>query len=410
MAVDSAWASFEHKYISELISIEEKARQFVVDAIQYEQRLTHWEAQFANDEGLLDYRSMAKREVCNLVGSIAKLNSRSNVRGKGRDDLSADILFAAQSAMRSCAKGGQESFEGEAVAAARILAAGVVESFDAMRTYLREINKCLERVDPHLCNNAGLASRLVNWEQSWEIGAKFLLHQPLLHAFCDTVAAVRGAQRLAPALVDMCNDCDVELFMVLPRIIWLQFLVAPMRMRELLKTLLPHRFGEGDHTNPWDARLAACIDKFRAVEVTLCGTSSSSSDRSSVHPKAWEILVKRVVSGESDEAAYGHLTPSPGNADKEDWMCSAPACRKPSWNRSSGQYCSRACRDGPQQAILTPRSRKGGETVVEELLHMLEGNSFELQRHRAEDWNLFVTILLQCLSGESKQKQDPFRC
>merc|ERR1712232_1221327 len=80
MAVDSAWASFEHKYISELISIEEKARQFVVDAIQYEQRLTHWEAQFANDEGLLDYRSMAKREVCNLVGSLAKLNSIANVR------------------------------------------------------------------------------------------------------------------------------------------------------------------------------------------------------------------------------------------------------------------------------------------------------------------------------------------
>jgi len=61
------------------------------------------------------------------------------------------------------------------------------------------------------------------------------------------------------------------------------------------------------------------------------------------------------------------------------------------------------------KAILTPRTRKGGETAAEELLHMLEGNSFELQRHRAEDWNLFVTILLQCLSGESKQKQDPFR-
>jgi len=33
-------------------------------------------------------------------------------------------------------------------------------------------------------------------------------------------------------------------------------------------------------------------------------------------------------------------------------MCSTPACQKPSWNRSPGEYCSRACRDGPQQAIV----------------------------------------------------------
>ena len=31
-------------------------------------------------------------------------------------------------------------------------------------------------------------------------------------------------------------------------------------------------------------------------------------------------------------------------------MCSTPACRKPSWNRSPGEYCSKACRDGSQQA------------------------------------------------------------
>merc|ERR1719390_217272 len=40
-----------------------------------------------------------------------------------------------------------------------------------------------------------------------------------------------------------------------------------------------------------------------------------------------------------------------GYANKEDWMCSTPACWKPSWNRSPGEYCNRACRDGPQQAI-----------------------------------------------------------
>jgi len=42
---------------------------------------------------------------------------------------------------------------------------------------------------------------------------------------------------------------------------------------------------------------------------------------------------------------------SSGNANKENWMCSTPACQKPSWNRSPGEYCSRACRNGPQQVM-----------------------------------------------------------
>merc|ERR1719473_1777640 len=102
----------------------------------------------------------------------------------------------------------------DTLSAARILATDVVESFDAMREYLREVERCLERVDPHLCNNVGLVARLVDWEESWEVGARYVQHTPLLNALCDLVAEIRSAQRLAPALTSMCDECDVELFMV----------------------------------------------------------------------------------------------------------------------------------------------------------------------------------------------------
>eukprot|EP00435_Cladocopium_sp_Y103_P003446 s4768_g1.t1 len=68
----------------------------------------------------------------------------------------------------------------ELSAAARTLCGDVVESFVAMRLYLREIGKCLERVDPHLCNNAGLVTRLVDWEESWEVGARYVQNELLL--------------------------------------------------------------------------------------------------------------------------------------------------------------------------------------------------------------------------------------
>merc|ERR1719464_2465584 len=120
----------------------------------------------------------------------------------------------------------------------------VLASYDAMRAYLSEVGTCIERVDPHLCNNVGLVARLVDWEESWEVGARYVQHAKLLNAVCDLVAEIRVAQRLVPALTAMCDECDVELFMVLPRIIWLRFLASPLQLLELLRSLLPHRFAE----------------------------------------------------------------------------------------------------------------------------------------------------------------------
>jgi len=73
------------------------------------------------------------------------------------------------------------------------------------------------------------------------------------------------------------------------------------------------------------------------------------------HPAGWLSL--RTKDGNTIWAQPCDLVPdgqeptSSGNAKKEDWMCSTAACRKPSWNSSPGEYCSRSCRDGPQQAM-----------------------------------------------------------
>jgi len=48
--------------------------------------------------------------------------------------------------------------------------------------------------------------------------------------------------------------------------------------------------------------------------------------------------------------AVREASESPGNASKPSWMCSTPACQKPSWNREAGEYCSRQCRARAQKA------------------------------------------------------------
>lgn len=375
IALDFAWASFEHKYIAELIEIEEKARRLIVQAIEHERCLQLLEAHHGEGEALQrvpEYHEEQRR----LVACIARLNSVANFRRKGRDDLGVDVLDDASATLRRCDTEETRGESTEQLSAARILATDVVESFAAMREYLREVERCLERVDPHLCNNAGLVARLVDWEESWEVGARYVQHVPLLNAVCDLVAEIRSAQRLAPALTNMCDECDVELFLVLPRLIWLRFLAKPTQHTDLLKSLLPHRFldstdsssAEGSHC--WDGDLSGFIEKFRYAKQLLVNAQPAGAVGVPKAPEAetvsWEILVKRVVNGASGtEDAYG---------------CLAPALRE------------------------------DVQVHVEEMMLELEKWSIDLQRHCPEDWNQCSAILVQCLTGGAqKQRQVPFR-
>lgn len=375
VALDFAWASFEHKYISELIEIEEKARRLVVRAIEHERCLQLLEAHHGDSEELHrlpNYHEEEKR----LVACIAHLNSVANFRRKGRDDLGVDVLLDSMATLRRCDAAVQAGETTEALSAARILATDVVESYAAMRDYLREVEHCLERVDPHLCNNVGLVARLVDWEESWEVGTRYVQQTQLLNAVCDLVAQIREAQRIVPALTTMCDECDVELFLVLPRIIWLRFLTNPTQQTGLLKGLLPHRFIEAkDSSTPtkvWDTELETFVEKFRCTKQILFeaqprGTGSLAAE--SGEKFVWDLLVKRVVSGDG------------------------------SGSRASGNY-------------LTVSQRDQVHLVIEDLIHDLEKWSIELQRHCPEDWNQCSAILVQCLTGgteRQKEKQVPFR-
>lgn len=367
VALDCTWARFEHKYIAELIEIEEKARRLIVQAIEHERCLQQLEATHGEGEALQLVPEYTQ-ELKKLVACVAHLNSVANFRRKGRDDLSVEVLADAMSTLRRCDVAERSGESTEVLAAARILGRDVVESFAAMRDYLREVERCLERVDPHLCNNVGLVARLVDWEESWEVGTRYVQHEKLLSAVCDLVAEIRVAQRLAPALTQMCDDCDVELFLVLPRIIWLRFLAKPTCHTELLKSLLPHRFVDSPAgEKACDAELQSFLDKFRCARQSLIAALPKTGSQG--EKGAYDILVKRVVNG-------------PGTSgSKED-----------------------AFRD------LVQASKPDAHAEAEDLMMELEKWSIELQRHCPEDWNQCSAILLQCLAGgNQKQKPVPFR-
>lgn len=367
ITLDFAWTSFEHKYIYELIAIEEKARRLLVQAIEQDHRAYATELQH-RDQSTLHRLLHYREEQRQLVACVAHLNSVANVSRKGRDDLSVDIFFDAVSTLRRCDCNEGGAGDGESLwAAARILATNVVESYEAMRLYLREVEHCLERVDPHLCNNAGLVARLVDWEESWEMATRYMQNEKLLSAVCGLVAEVRAAQRLVPRLAVMCEDCDVELFLVLPRIMWLCFLAKPNHYQELVRSLLPHKFIEvkgGQKEFEPSPTLKSFIAAFQRVQQVLMGRRpEGGSPEAAAKKAAWDVLMHRVAMGDSaKDSLYQHL----------------PA-----------------------------ESREEAQALVEELTHELEPWSIEVQRHCPEDWNQCSAMLVQCLTRGTPVAQLP---
>mmetsp|Transcript_3109 Transcript_3109/g.8761 ORF Transcript_3109/g.8761 Transcript_3109/m.8761 type:complete len:507 (-) Transcript_3109:42-1562(-) len=334
--LDAAWADFEERYVSELIVIEARARNVLMRAIEQESALSLM--------GMRRYSSDFRDAQHRLVGSISRLNAVANFRRKGRDDLKGDILDSAQEVLRRCDAGEEPDL---ALRAVRCLASDVVESFEAMRKYFREVSRCLERVDPHLCNNSGLVARLVDWEESWEVGAKYVRDSQLLAAVSTTVVQVKASQELSPTLEEMFVDCDAELFLVLPRLVWIYYIAEPSHpCAGLVRHLLPHRF-KADSAQPQAGEeLQKFVDHFAQVVQTLGNPR-----------RALERLTKRAIAGSFEVA-----DPTPKSDE---------AARK--------------------------------HRAVEGLMRELEGWSLELQRHCPEDWNQCIALIIQCLQAEDEK-------
>lgn len=364
--IDVAWAAFEHKYITNLIVIEDRARQLVVKAVEAERRLRRLEASLPRTtcRGNAPPEYMAAQRA--LVECISRLNAVANHRRKGRDDLGGDILESALAALSY----GRREEGGSRHSAAQVLAEDIVGAFDAIREYLQKVKSQLPRVDPHLCNNPGLTARLVDWEESWEVGGRYVRHAPLLDALCDLVTKIQGIQMLTPTLATMCEECDVELFLVLPRITLLAFLVHPEgKQAELLKVLLPHRF----NSETGAAALPELEELIKQFHLTSChvanaatplfagatGLAQTSYASSAARAFAWEVLVRRAVDGDDGVAS--------------------------SLNR------------------FPPAVRGDLQKVTDDFGRELEKWSVELQRHCPEDWNQCSAVLVQCLTGASKR-------
>lgn len=216
--LDIAWANFEQRYLKELNLIEEQEREHVMQAGMIEKWLMESEA--APDS---IQHSVAQQH---FVNCIAELSSLVNMSGPA--NLNEDILRHAQ----RCILGSPS--------AAKVLAAEALASFQRLRLWLRQMMICPEKVDPQLSKNLSLVEALHGLENSWTVYAKFA-QEPFLEGLELIAADLESASMISPDLDKMCEDYDVDVFFVLPRLMWISYFSSPRPsvLQPLFSLLLP---------------------------------------------------------------------------------------------------------------------------------------------------------------------------
>lgn len=215
-----------------------------------------------------------------LLEQVSALNAAANISGKGRSDKGVEVLQAASAALAasdavSCV---------EAAAAQRSIATRVLRSFAALRLYLADAGTRLLQVDPQLCNNFELVQHLNDWEEQWEMGSRFLLQPGVLSAITGIAAIVVKAQSLEPSLKSLCEDFDAEIFLILPRLVWLCALYNPATFAALPASVLPHRFTPGGGASAEGSRFLQQFNDLLSV-------------------MSWETLLRRAVLSPSQSEA-----------------------------------------------------------------------------------------------------------
>lgn len=196
--------------------IEKDARSRIVNAIELEKQIQSFEIrERLKGKVVLNCESYneLRRKFVELCGNI---NSVTNPEGKGRDDLSVDILIAAEGISRRIS-----NLQSRAV---RKLAEQIRKSFLDIRNLLRKYQENIELVDPQLKNNQELVDALIHFEKSWSKGQEFFLSKKMCEMLIYFSQLIEGVAEKYKDIQEKIEAADTDIFVMLPCLVVLNSL------------------------------------------------------------------------------------------------------------------------------------------------------------------------------------------
>lgn len=196
--------------------IEKDAKSRIVKAIELEKEIQNFEISERLKGkvvlGCETYDELRKKFVL-LCGN---LNSVANFEGKGRDDLTIEILMAAERISRRISNAQSR--------AVRKLAEQIKNSFTDIRILMRKYRSNLDGIDPQLKNNQDLVDVLMKFEHTWEKGKDFLLNKEICDMLIEFSQLVEGISEKYKDIEERIENIDADIFVIMPCIVVLNSL------------------------------------------------------------------------------------------------------------------------------------------------------------------------------------------
>jgi len=207
-AFDKSWTCFEKIYVLELILIDKDARRYVLQGIELDNKLRTYEISETLKGNIYVHSptyNLLRKKFITLCG---KINSIANYIGKGKDDLSVDILIAAE--------GISKTITDNKSRAVRKLANRIRETFMKLRKVFRNYAGSVELVDPELRNNQELVDVLVEFEKTWDKGKSYLVDPALSKMVISFSEHVEGLIEKYQEVKNKIESMDAEIFLIIP--------------------------------------------------------------------------------------------------------------------------------------------------------------------------------------------------
>jgi hypothetical protein len=196
--------------------IEADARRFITEAIETEKDLSKIE-QKEKSRGRIVIDSQEYIQMrTKLIQILGKINSVANPEGMGRDDLSNDILLAAEGIFRRVSPNQSK--------AVRILAERIKKTFQDFRNLLKKYEQNIEVVDPQLKNNVELVEILVEFENTWTQGLTYFMDHKKCHQLIHFSSVIEATGEKHKPFAEMLENREAEIFMIIPSLLILKSL------------------------------------------------------------------------------------------------------------------------------------------------------------------------------------------
>jgi len=205
---DGKWVEFEQLYVLELMLIESDARRYITQSIDLEKDLQSIEIREKSLGRMVTESEEYHEHRRKLVHLMGQINAVANVEGKGRDDLTIDILVYAESISRRSSSGQSK--------AVLHLSDQIRGAFSSVRALLRKYDQNIEVVDPQLRHNPELVEALNSFETTWEKGKTYFLNRKRFEQVVFFSNLIETLAEKYRGFREQIECRDAELFLSLP--------------------------------------------------------------------------------------------------------------------------------------------------------------------------------------------------